>query len=124
VLLAVEAPVSSLQVDPRVKVVESFADGTHILSIPRWGPFSEIVSKLAERGVRFLEIAGNDDIALSLIQPRDASVQGLGQLLFDSRLVSDSSHVRRVVFVPVRELTSVLRALPQHAARLEHVYDY
>jgi FAD/FMN-containing dehydrogenase len=126
VYAAVEAPApSDLAIDPRVKLVQSFDDGTHIVSIPRWGPFTEIVPKLAERGVRFLEIAGDDDIALSVIKPSNTpKLTGMGQRMFDSKLVSDSTHIRTVLFVPVRELSDALRTLTSKGAQLEHIFDY
>jgi hypothetical protein len=126
VYAAVEAPAASeLAIDPRVKLVQSFGDGTHIVSIPRWGPFTEIVPKLAERGVRFLEIAGNDDIALSVIKPSSLpELTGVGQRMFKSKLVSDPSRVRTVLFVPVRDLSYALTMLASKGAQLEHIYDY
>lgn len=131
VLLAVQAnALSDLQVDPRVKVVSSVGDGTHVISVPRWGPFTEILPKLAQRGVRFIEIAGNDDIAISVIKRRypvgtHASQNSAhGQHLFDSKLVSDASRFRSVSLVPVAQLTDFLRDLPASASKLEHLYDY
>jgi FAD/FMN-containing dehydrogenase len=126
VYAAVEAAnAADLDVDPRLTVVRSFADGTHILSIPRWGPFTEIVPKLAARRVRFLEIAGDDDIAVSVIKPRNApKLAGMGQRMFDSKIVSDAERVRTVLFVPVRQLSEVLNGLAGKGARLEHIYDY
>jgi len=126
VYAAIEAPAASVvAIDPRVKVVKSFGDGTHIVSIPRWGPFTEIVPKLAERGVRFLEIAGNDDIALSLIKPSNTpELTGVGQRMFNSKLVSDPSRTRTVLFVPVRQLSYALRTLASKGVQLEHIYDY
>jgi FAD/FMN-containing dehydrogenase len=126
VYAAIEAPAGSgFAIDPRVKVVRSFADGTHIVSIPRWGAFTEIVPKLAERDVRFLEIAGNDDIALSVIKPSNTpELTGLGQRMFSSKLVSDPTRVRTILFVPVRQLSHALRTLSSKGAQLEHIYDY
>lgn len=116
---------SDLAVDSRVKFVKSFGDGTHIISIPRWGPFTEIVPKLAQRGVRFLEIAGNDDIALSVIKSSTTpELTGLGQRMFNSKIVSDRSCLRTVMFVPVRNLSYALRTLTSKGAKLEHIYDY
>jgi hypothetical protein len=116
---------SDLAVDSRVKFVKSFGDGTHIISIPNWGPFTEIVPKLAQRGVRFLEIAGKDDIALSVIKSSTTpELTGLGQRMFNSKIVSDRSCSRTVMFVPVRNLSYALRALTSKGAKLEHIYDY
>jgi FAD/FMN-containing dehydrogenase len=126
VLIAVSTDdAASLHLDPRVKLVQSFDDGTHILAIPRWGPFTDLVPKLAQRGVSFLELAGNDDVVLSVIKRKDAPVlRGLGQPLFESKLVSDASRSRSVLLAPVSRLAEILRALPEQGAQLEHIYDY
>jgi hypothetical protein len=60
-----------------------------------------------------------------LIKPSNAPLlAGLGQRMFSSRLVSDPSRVRTVVFVPVRQLSYALRTLSSKGAQLEHMYDY
>jgi hypothetical protein len=83
------------------------------------------VPKLAERGVRFVELGGNDDIAISVLLPRGRRLpRALGQHLFDSRLVTDPQRMRSVLFVPAGQLSATLQALPQHGAQLEHLYDY
>ncbi|HET6340505.1 MAG TPA: hypothetical protein VFG30_45160, partial [Polyangiales bacterium] len=70
-------------------------------------------------------IAGNDDIALSLIKPSDTpELTGVGQRMFNSKLVSDPSRTRTVLFVPVRQLSYALRTLASKGVQLEHIYDY
>jgi hypothetical protein len=126
VRLVVEAPAASaLEVDRRVRVAATLAGGRFLISVPRWGGFSELVPKLVARGVRFVELAGNDDIAISVLRPRGRRLpRELGQHLFDSRLVTDPGRVRSVLFVPARQLADTLQALPGQGARLEHLYDY
>jgi hypothetical protein len=83
------------------------------------------VPKLAERGVQIIEIAGNDDIALSVIRSSNSPrLTGIGQPMFESKLVSDPSRMRTVLFVPVSELSYALRTLSSKGAQLEHIYDY
>jgi hypothetical protein len=75
--------------------------------------------------VRFLEIAGNDDITLSVIRSSIApKLTGLGERVFDSKVVSDASRVRTVLLVPVHELSYALNTLASKGAKLEHIYDY
>jgi FAD/FMN-containing dehydrogenase len=126
VALVVEAAApEALRVDPRVRVGPPLPAGRSLISVPRWGGFSALVPKLAERGVRFVELGGNDDIAISVLLPRGRRLpRALGQHLFDSRLVTDPQRTRSVLFVPAGQLSATLRALPQHGAQLEHLYDY
>jgi hypothetical protein len=126
VSLVVEAAApETFGVDPRVRVGPALPGGRSLISVPRWGGFSALVPKLAERGVRFVELGGNDDIAISVLLPRGRRLpRALGQHLFDSRLVTDPQRMRSVLFVPAVQLSATLQALPQHGARLEHLYDY
>lgn len=99
--------------------------GTALLQIERWKEFSEVVPALAYAGVDFVEIAGNDDIAVSLIEPSDSSWQpSAGERLFTSRVVTDPGRARAVWFVPVAELGGFLRQARQARLTFEHLYDY
>ena len=57
-------------IDPRIEVLEDFGGGQLIVSLPRWGGFTEIVPKLAAAGVQFVEISGNDEILMTTIAAR------------------------------------------------------
>jgi FAD/FMN-containing dehydrogenase len=100
-------------------------DEASLLSIERWKEFSEVVPALAERGVEFVEIAGNDDIAVSVVSDRVRPWRpSVGQLLFTSRLVTDDAKERGVWFVPVLHLGEFLRSARAANAAVEHLYDY
>lgn len=114
-----------LQVDPRVKLVRALTQGRYLVAVPRWGPFTEIVPEFAERGVEVLEIAGNDDIVMSVVGPKASVLPAqLGVSLFESKLVTDRSKKRSVLLVPTQKLSQALRMLRAANVRLEHLYDY
>ncbi|HSC86110.1 MAG TPA: hypothetical protein VLC09_02520, partial [Polyangiaceae bacterium] len=87
--------------------------------------FSERVPELAVAGFDFAEIAGNDDIAVSLVEPvgRPFSSQ-LAARLLRSRVVSRDEQRRSVWFVPVPHLSGFLAEARQSGVALEHLYDY
>lgn len=118
------APLAVLQqVDDRLAVVASDGD-RHIVSIPRWGPFTEVVVKLAEAGVVFEDISGNHDIVVSLVGPAGeppGEECGAGQ--FSSALVSVPGRLRWVQLVPVADLSPMLAECGR-ARRVEHVFDF
>lgn len=103
----------------------SLPNGTEVVSVERWKEFSEVVPELARRGVDFVDIAGNDDIAVTVVQDRNDPWQApVGQLLFTSRIVTDPARERAIWFVPVVQLGEFVRQIPAAHVDLEHVYDY
>ena len=107
------------------KPVGTIAGGLELVSLERWREFSEVVPKLAARGVDFVEIAGNDDIVVSLVEGAHAPYETtLATRLFRSRVVSGDHASRSVWFVPVRNLGEFLRDAASHGTTFEHVYDY
>lgn len=105
-----------------------FAGGMTLLEVERWKEFSEVVPRLAYAGVDFVEIAGNDDLTVSLIESSGRNWQPNaghgGQRLFSSRVVTDPERTRAVWFMPVSELGAFLRQARDAGLGFEHLYDY
>jgi hypothetical protein len=118
------APIGVLQqVDPRLEVLASEGD-RHLVSIPRWGPFTEVVVKLAAAGVVFEDISGNHDIVVSLVGPAgNPPGEDCGAGQFTSALVSDPGRLRWVRLVSVADLSEVLTEC-RRSRRVEHVFDF
>ena len=97
----------------------------YLLSVPRWGGFTDLIPKLANLDVTFSDISGNDRIALSFLTDEvDPFKPTFGTYLFDSQLVS-SDKVKRVIYlVKVSDLTLLLIELKQNGYSVEHIYDY
>lgn len=97
----------------------------YLLSVPRWGGFTDLIPKLANLDVTFGDISGNDRIALSFLTDEvDPFKPTFGTYLFDSQLVS-SDKVKRVIYlVKVSDLTLLLIELKQNGYSVEHIYDY
>jgi len=121
--LACTAPFPDALLPAGVRVLESPDPRARLLSIPRYEPFTAAVTVLARAGVRFLEIAGNDEILVTVIAPR-----GWRDERARARLVHEQQtrpgETRLALSVPVRRLHEVLPALERDGARIEHVYDY
>ena len=106
------------------RIVQS--DGPlHLISIPRWGPFTETLPRLAEAGLDFKDISGNTEIAISIIGEAGGTPPAqYATTLFESRVLSSDNLTRHVVRAAVQDLGDFLRELAQSDARLEHIYDY
>lgn len=107
-----------------VEVIDSVAEGV-VIESPRYRMFTKILRNIAVAGGDVIEIAGNDEIMVSLIEP-DQAVESpivLGELI--SRIDRDGFDGNRIlVSVRVDELSLFLRVLSASDRVLEHIYDY
>jgi hypothetical protein len=108
-----------------VQVAAEFGDGSMLIGLPRYEGFSVAVPRLAARGVRFREIAGNDEIMLTLIAPRAWAYDlSAGEVLLTMPSLTDPDAQRLALNVPVRSLHTVLAELRERDFVIEHLYDY
>jgi hypothetical protein len=111
--------------DPRVRKVKEMSPRSFIVIIPRYEEFTDIVTKLAEQGVQFHDIAGNDEILLTAIAPSNWEYDLRdGQLVLRKAILTKPDMNRIAVKAPVRSLQSILTALRTRGIRVEHLYDY
>lgn len=108
-----------------VRVVKELNKGSYIVALPRFQAFTDIVPKLARRGVRFVEIAGNDEILVTAIAPGDWEYDlKEGELVFTMEILTQPHLKRLAVRTPIKSLHSVLSDLQSQRAQIEHIYDY
>jgi hypothetical protein len=114
-----------LRQEPRMRIVKPIDDRAAIVVLPRYEAFTEVVPGLTRQGVHFVEIAGNDDILITVLAPRDwAYEQEDGKTLFAMPILTQPDRKRVALRVPVQALDRVLAALSDGPAMLEHIYDY
>lgn len=107
------------------RLVTQFEDGSALLSLPRYEQFREATIRLASKGVRFREIAGNDEILLTALAPGDWRYDlPAGKVLFEHPILTNSAQKRIAVNVPVTSLTEVIAQLGTRKIGIEHIYDY
>ena len=111
-------------IDPRLKVLGSAGPGRVIVEAPRYAQFTDLVGKLAGRPERIVEIAGNDDIFVTLLAPnslpRTVGMRRLVLVPIEGR----EGWSRMGMTVKVAQLQDFLAKARADGARLEHVYDY
>ncbi|MGE3831121.1 MAG: hypothetical protein AB7F76_09025 [Parvibaculaceae bacterium] len=118
-------PIDTAAVDPRIKVDQIFNDATQLVTLPRYQPFTEIVGKLADTNAEFLEIAGNDEILVSVAADDGwTAPPEAGTVLLEVSNLSGGGGKRVALSVPVTGLMAAIRAIRQSGARFEHIYDY
>jgi FAD/FMN-containing dehydrogenase len=95
-----------------------------IIKIPRWGMFTEEVLKMAESEVNIIEIAGNDEIVISVLATKNSTLPSNAELLYRSSVVTTPEQERQVYLLPVNQLLPFVRTAKNKGIQVEHVFDY
>jgi hypothetical protein len=107
-----------------IEVKERLADGSLLVSIPRYEPFTRAVPALARTGVEIVQIAGGTTIVVQVMAADDWEDGHLyGDVLVEWPILTRPGSKRVALEIPVRRLHEVIPALPEGVV-LEHVYDY
>lgn len=115
---------ASIKENNNLKIIKK-EDDKMIISITRWGAFTEELKKLCNSNITIYEISGNDEIAVSLIMDKSQTLTNRKtELLYESRIVSNNQLKRSLYLLPVNELLSIIRESKNKNYTLEHIYDY
>lgn len=90
----------------------------------RYQVFTDMIPRLISKGMRFIEIGGNDEILVTVLSNDEMALPPGARLVFGYQLPAQPEVRRTGLTVAVRQLHTVLPALTGAGARLEHVYDY
>ena len=100
-------------------------DGKSIIGVTRWGAFTETLLKLSRQDIEIEEIAGNDEIVVSVLMDKDKTVNLPQQaLLYESRIVTNGKIKRVVCLLPVKKLLPFIRHAESNGIAIEHIFDY
>lgn len=123
--VARNAEPSDLAAVPGITVIGPIEGGGTAIETPRYRAFTEILAALAARGRDLAEIAGNDDILITVLAEDAAAAAKInGKRLFLVPVQSRPGWSRIGIDVRVADLLAVIRQLELTGAELEHVYDY
>jgi len=124
VLLASEPPTLAELSD--LEELSTMADGSHLITVPRYAMFKTYALALANGGADFVEIAGDRGIiVLSLLVDVDwAGTDVPHDLLMEQQILTEPNHKRQVLRVEIGQLARLLRELGGTDVTIEHVYDF
>lgn len=108
------------------EIVQEIDDTQQLIYITRFEVFSSIVPDLMKDGLRFVEMAGNDEIVVTTLGKQDANYEfEYGQYLFDLPILTQAGETRAIIKVQLRDLHLFLEELESKKdIRFEHIYDY
>jgi hypothetical protein len=121
------APESVFREFPRVKIIQETARQSYVVSIPRYQEFTDLAVAMAKRDVHFAQIAGNDEIMLTVVAPKNWTFDlpaSEATLLFTENILTQPNLKRLAFECPARSLHSVLNHLAAAGPKIEHIYDY
>lgn len=109
----------------QVKRVKQLGPAAFVVVMPRYEAFTQIALKLQPLGVQYIDIAGNDEILLTAIAPRDLDYGAArGSIVASDDILTEPSRKRIGVRAPVASLHDIIAYLQGRGATIEHLYDY
>tara|TARA_R110002049_G_scaffold307712_2_gene509063 strand:+ start:37581 stop:38633 length:1053 start_codon:yes stop_codon:yes gene_type:complete len=117
-MIVTGASTDTLAAMPDVSVIANRSEGIEI-ETPRYRALTHLLVQMAGQGVNAVEIAGNDDILLTVIS--DSPTMKNAIFSFPRQGYGDTRHL---LLVKVADLMPTLRAIADGPAQLEHVHDY
>ena len=99
------------------------ADGA-VFVTKRYQVFTDMIPRLIDRGMTFVEIGGNDEIQMTVMSEAEIAPPAGTALLFSYELPAQPALRRTGLVARVDALHTVIPELAGKAVRLEHVYDY
>jgi hypothetical protein len=108
------------------EVVSTVGPGSFIVTLPRGEAFTRSVLGLTASGARLLDVAGNDEIALTAVVRSGAADEPppAGRLLASDPLLTEPSARRLTLRTPLAKLAEVAAWLQGRGAAVELLYDY
>lgn len=111
--------------NPNIKNIKTLKDGSVIVTLPHYQGFTDSVPQLAEEGLRFMDISGNDEILLTVVAPKDWKYDlENGNELFSMPIVTDMEYKRVAIQAPTQYLSSILNQLKKENVKIEHLFDF
>jgi hypothetical protein len=118
-------PAEQLATIKGVKIIQTQTQGV-LIETPRYRAFTKILTQIAMAGGSIVEIAGNDDVMVTMITPEDVpfSLLPQGVSLIKSVARDGFGSQRTLLDVRMLELALLLKEFSNGDVRVEHVYDY
>jgi hypothetical protein len=118
-------PPDVLAKELRIKPIRALTAEWQLVQTPRYKDFTEILLALLERGIPVAEIAGNREIMITVIAPRDAKLDIKDATeLFSLDLDAKPGFRRAGLKARIDRLVDIVRELKARGASVEHFYDY
>lgn len=114
----------TLKTTNELKVCYNY-ENKKVIGIKRWSDFTKVIDSLSKKNINFINIAGNDEIIVSLIVNTSNDKEfHYANHLYNSNVLSNNKLIRKVYHIPVIELLNFVRFAKSNKMIVEHIYDY
>ncbi|MGH8047835.1 MAG: hypothetical protein ACREKL_11355, partial [Chthoniobacterales bacterium] len=125
VYMTVKSPSADIFKNPEVRKFRDLGAQGVVITVPHYQGFTDTVPALARQGVDFLDVAGTDEILLTVVAPADWKYDlKAGAPLFTMEILTGEKSKRVAIQAPIRDLGTMLRDLQARGIPVEHLYDY
>lgn len=96
-----------------------------IITVPRYHGFTVETPKLADKGIVFVDIAGNKTILLTVITPSAWEAPEYTNVFYEWPVLTESNRKRAALTLSVADLSRFLKQIESDkAVTLDHIFDY
>jgi hypothetical protein len=105
--------------------VRTLGPDTSEITMPRYEAFTRAALDLDAAGVRFLDVAGNDELMVTVVGPDSMTLPAAPvRLVSTLPILTEPGRTRFALRTPIAVLHDTLAALRSGGATIEHLYDY
>lgn len=98
--------------------------GLRTVEAPRYAKLTAMIVGMAGSGTEIVEIAGNDDVLMTVIAPENAAAPAGSYTLFTEKLDDRPGWQRLGLAVKVPALLPAIGTAKAAGIEIEHIYDY
>lgn len=106
------------------RIVRGFGNGNYIIEMPRYQEFTSRALEGVHSGIRFRQIAGNQNILISVTSDHALRIPAGAKVVRSDVIPSEPQKSRTALLCGVGALTETLLALEKEGVAIEHVYDF
>ena len=113
-------------VDEEVVIIETFSSGVAHVKVPRYKKGTQLMTRMAQGGVHFLSVSGQDRIQVDVMVGREAVLEIPKGAVFLYETFPSTDKINRVVAleVDVKELGNVIRSVIKQEAQVFYIHDF
>ncbi len=124
-IYAIAEGVSPEMQNSDLEIIREIPENKYLIRVTRFETFSKIVTLQVHNGLRFVEIAGNDEILVTLLGPRKEHYEiNNSEYLFNLPILTDQNLTRVALKIKLSELPLFLDTVVNSEYIIEHIYDY
>lgn len=118
-------PPDVLAANSKIRAAGKLPDGGLLLGLPRYEEFRDTVVNLIHAGIKFRQLAGNENILITCIVPASWPYdQTSGRVVLSRTILTDPETRRIGIVAPAGSLGEIVNGLEKQRIPIEHIYDY